>query len=560
MEALLQPLLTHPGDPATLRVLSDALLELNDPWGEAIRLALDLERTVPGQEAHRLGHRRLTRLQQRYGSQWQRRVQGKSPLAPHAGFFRAIPSRLQLTDNQLATLGDAPIAVLCCSGAPALAQWPGRAGLVELELTDTAQSDAVMVLSSGLNSLTALCLPWKGDVTLELLADAKCTPQLERLRLQAAGALISPPQLDRLMKLPLGKLKNLELVGLELGQPGAERLAAMPWALERLTLAGANLGVKGTVAFASIKALSSLRELTLRPNTMGPTGATALATSPNLKQLVSLDLNSTASGGKTLLAFFEALALPELRALRLASCGLKGKLLGPLAAVKSKALAQLSELDLSGNLMGDDGLTALVKSKAFTNLRVLNLTGNALKGPGVVALGKSALLAPVEELRLAHNKFQNTGAKGLAASKNVKSLKVLTLGHNWMGVQGLDALLDNPALTNLEELQEGMNNSGAQLLRSFAASQTLKLWSLVAGPDTPTVALEELFAAPRAGTLELLTLSCRAFDDGLAEALVKGSLGKSGTTVSISRIWCNQLTDDAVKKLTMALGPRLSLG
>lgn len=559
MDPLLRPLLQNPGDLSTLRVLSDALLERNDPWGEAIRLSLDLEHTFPGEDAYRLGHRRLFRLQQRYGGQWRRRVRTQSPTVPMPGFFRGIPSRLHLHDPQLALLNDGPVAVLSCSGTPALAEWEHRSGLIELELSDTAQSDAETVLSSGLTSLTSLSMTWKGDTTLELLAGAKCTPQLTRLRFQASETYLTPPQLERLMKLPLPKLTNFELHGLELGQPGAERLAAMPWSLERLILAGANLGVKGTIALAGSKALASVRELCLARNTMGPAGAKALATSAHLQQLVSLDLSSTASGAKTLLAFFEALSLPALKALRLASCGLKGKGLDPLAAVKSKALAQITDLDLSANLMGDEGLTALAKAKSLTNVRVLSLNGNAVKGPGVAALGKSALLAPVEELGLAQNKFQNTGAKGLAASKNVRSLRLLTLGHNWMGVQGLEALLDNPALSNLEELREGMNNYGAQLVRSFAASQTLKLWTLRLGPETTTVALEELFAAPRAATLEFLSISCRAFDDALAEALVKGPLGKSATTVSVSRIWCNQLTDAGLQKLNAALGSRLSL-
>jgi hypothetical protein len=277
-----------------------------------------------------------------------------------------------------------------------------------------------------------------------------------------------------------------------------------------------------------------------------------------LKQLVCLDLTSTASGAKALLPLFESLSLPSLKALVLASCGLKGKALAPFGAAKTKALGQLTLLQLADNLMGDDGLAALSKTKALTSVRVLQLAANAIKGPGLAELGKSALLAPVEELYLAHNKFQNTGAKGLAASKKVGALEVLSLGHNWLGVQGLKAMLANPALRRLSQVQEGMNNYASELARSFVGSKTLKLWTLVLGPDTTTAVLAELLGSPRLATLELLSLTCPAFDDLQVEALVKGPLVKGETTLVVSRTWCNKLSDVGAEKLVGALGARVS--
>src|SRR4051794_37270161 len=106
MEPLLQPLLENPGDPAVLRVLSDALQEQGDPWGEAIRLSLDLESTFPGEEAHRLGHRRLERLQTRYGASWKARLRKPAPGTARAmvGFFRGIPSKVNSSDSQVISL------------------------------------------------------------------------------------------------------------------------------------------------------------------------------------------------------------------------------------------------------------------------------------------------------------------------------------------------------------------------------------------------------------------------------------------------------------------------
>ena len=563
MDAMFTPLLDRPGDPAVLRVLSDALLEKGDPWGEAIRLALDLENTFPGEDAHRIGHRRLARLEQTHGAKWRAKVRKpqQGPIRAYVRMFRAIPSRIDSTDSSVAKLLEGPVAWLDFNARTTalVPSWPRRAGLVRIDVmynVDAKQLHAL--LGPGLSSLTQVALPWLGAPTLELLESVDWLPQLEALRLFGNEAAMSPLDLDRLLKLSMPKLRELDLRGIALGQPGAERLATIPWKLERLTLDDANFGVKGTVAFVASPSLATVKELKLTHNTMGPNGAAALATSPHLKQLIALDLSSTASGAKTLATFFESCALPSLKALTLNSCGLKGAGLEPLGKSKNKALSKLTRLDVSGNLMGDDGLANLSKTTVLTNVRELYLGGNAIKGNGMDALGKSVLLDKVETLTLGHNKFQNTGAKGLAASKKLGSLKELTLGHNWLGVQGLKAILKNPTLTHFEQLNEGMNNYGPELVRSFIDSKTLKLWMLSLGPETTTDALNALLSSVRVASLEFLSLSCGAFDDEQAEVLVKGPLAKAITSLSVSRAWCAKLSDAGAQKLTSVLGERVT--
>ena len=95
---------------------------------------------------------------------------------------------------------------------------------------------------------------------------------------------------------------------------------------------------------------------------------------------------------------------------------------------------------------------------------------------------------------------------------------------------------------------------------ALAKSKTLALWTLNLGPETTTDVLAELVVAPRLGTLELLRLQCQAFDDEMAEALLKGPFSKGSTTLLISRVWCRLLTDAGAQKLTAALGPRVSFG
>lgn len=560
MEPLLAPLLERPGDPATLRVLADALLERDDPWGEAISLALDLERTFPGEEAHRLGHRRLARLEERFGSGWRTRLRGDAQTGGHElRFFRGIPSAVgSRHPKELARLLEGPVAKLDYAGAEELLHWPRLSGLVRLALVGSGVvGNGPRLVRAALPSLTALTLEWQGDETVALLEAASCTPQLEQLTLSGREGTISPLQMERLLKLPLPKLRAFTSSGLSVGAAGAPLLAAMPWRLERLALNEAGLGVKGTVALCSSPGLSTVRELSLAGNTMGPKGAEAVAGSPHLTQLVSLDLSSTASGAKALAPLFEGLALPALRAIHLRSCGLKGKALAPLAASRAKGWAQLTLLDLEGNLMGDEGLGVLSEAK-LPELRVLRLGHDAVKGPGLVALGHSALLRRVEELTLDGNKFQNAGAKGLAVCKHLGALRVLTLGHNWLGVQGLKGILGNPSLDRLEDVREGMNNYGPELLRSFLASPRLGLWRLRLGPETTTDSLTALLTSPRVASLQLLSLSCAAFDDAMVEHVASGPLRAAATTLTITRAWCTGLTEPGAQKLAAALGPRVA--
>lgn len=361
-------------------------------------------------------HRRLHRLELRYGTKWKAKLRNASPspLRPRVRFFRGVPSGIDTNDEAVELLLSGPVAWLAFHArtSPLVPAWPRRSGLVRIDVGHYVENEQLTkLLGPGLSSLRSLALPWQGEDTLRLLESSDWTQQLERLRLFGASETVSPAQLDRLLKVALPKLRELELTQLGLGQAGAERLASMPWRPERLTLDFVNLGIKGTVALAGSAALSSVKELSLARNIIGPQGAAAIATSPHLKQLIALELSSTGTGSKTLPPFFEALALKSLKALDLSSCGLKGAGLEPLGKAKNKALSQLTHLDLSGNLMGDDGLTHLSKSTVLSNVRVLRLGGNAIKGKGMVALGKSALLGKVEELTLGHNKFQNTGAK-----------------------------------------------------------------------------------------------------------------------------------------------------
>lgn len=555
MEKLLEPLKGGAGRRDVLRVLSDALLEREDPWGEAIQLALDLEEKFPGEDDTIDGERRLRRLTDKYGPSWCVRLYGPRTSTREwwPRFHRAIPSALGLGEDapleKLKTGLVGSIALIAESGAltsPLLNQ------VTDLTVSPGAGTKSLTLERT--KNVTHLSIPWLGAETVRALKSAPCLSQLESLTLTTAQPVaLTAPELNSLFALAMPKLNTLAFERLEFGLPGAEALRdAMKWNVSKLFLDQAALGVKGTLAFLGAKWLPNVKLLSLSGNAMGPAGAEALAAAP--LKVVALDLSQTASAAKALVPFFQNVKWPTLRSLALNGCALKGKAAAPVGAMK---LSGLRELRFNSGFIGDDGVTEFAKSKTLTGLRVLRLADSAVKGAGVAALGKSVVMKTVEELDLSHNKFQNTGAKGLAASKNVGALRVLTLGHNWMGVQGLRALLGNPALKNFEELREGMNNYGTGFPLAFIEFEQLKLKSLRLGPETTTNVLEDLLKSPRVAKLEWLTISCHAFGDPQVEVLLAGPLAKATTFVHVSRNWSNQLTDGAAQKLKTALGARV---
>ncbi|MFO0598404.1 MAG: hypothetical protein U0228_24070 [Myxococcaceae bacterium] len=546
MEKWLEPLREGPGDPKVLRVLADALLERGETaWSEAIQLALDLEHRFPGEDEWIDGHRKLRRLIDAHGARWQTLVWGPAQSHLHRPtFYRGVPTRLSAWGSNPQQWLNGPLGAVDVSPGLDLSKWDGLALVTEFGATHENVS------FEKLRSVTHLAVRWDPGNIVKRLAAAPFLAQLESLRFSGPhGFEVSAADLDALWSLKLPKLRTVTFEELTLGASGAEVLAAkLPATVVDLSLVNASLGAKGAQAVAHAKWLPSLKALTLARDTLGDKAVTALAAA-QLDGLVSLRLNQVVNA-KTAPPLLER-KWPNLRELSLNGCPFKGKAAGALTELQAP---KLTVLHLGGCALGDDGLAEVAKAK-LPKLRQLNLNANSVKGPGMVALGKSKLLSTVEELWVSHNKFQNTGAKGLADSKHLGSLRELSLGHNWMGSRGLQGILK--AAPKLERVLEGMNNYGAQLERSFAAGEAKSLLVLAAGSDSTTDVLEKLADAKVTATLELLSFMTRAFDDAIAERLVKGPVGSAKTQVVVYLAWCNALTEKGKQALS-ALGNRVS--
>jgi uncharacterized protein (TIGR02996 family) len=128
--------------------------------------------------------------------------------------------------------------------------------------------------------------------------------------------------------------------------------------------------------------LARLRAIDLERNDLGDTDIAALAASPRL------------TGLKTLLMWSN----------RLGDVGVRAILAG---------FPGLSRLDLSGNVVGNDGAEALSYSPALGRLRLLDLSGNQVSDHGAVALANSPYAAALGWVDLARNPIGPTGQAAL---------------------------------------------------------------------------------------------------------------------------------------------------
>jgi hypothetical protein len=192
--------------------------------------------------------------------------------------------------------------------------------------------------------------------------------------------------------------------------------------LARLDLRGNNLGESAARALGRWRSLGRMRSLRLGRNPLGDGGAAALASSPHLARLARLDL---------------------------ARCGLGAV---GVRALAMSSLASLTDLDLSGNTLGNPAVEHLADSKHISGLTSLRLVDAQVGAGGAQALAGSRNAEHLTLLDLTGNDIGDAGARALAASPYLKNLRVLRLGGNGIGRAGAVALADSRPLRLLREL------------------------------------------------------------------------------------------------------------
>jgi uncharacterized protein (TIGR02996 family) len=110
----------------------------------------------------------------------------------------------------------------------------------------------------------------------------------------------------------------------------------------------------------------------------------------------------------------------------------------PLAA--SAYLQRASYLDLSNNVVRDQGARLLADSPYLAHVYGLNLSSSGVGDAGLKALVASTHLAELRELYLTDNRISIRGARALAHSPLAERLQVLNLRFNAIGADGAELL------------------------------------------------------------------------------------------------------------------------
>lgn len=272
----------------------------------------------------------------------------------------------------------------------------GLKHLHALNLNGTATTDA------GLKHVAALRnLQWLDaggtpitDAGLKHLAGL---PNLLRVRLARTG--VTDAGLALLARHT--DLTHLDLSGTRVTDAGLKHLAGCRELVE-LNLTGASVTAEGLKALAG---LPRLRKLSLADTGASDAELEVLAACTELRELSVENTGITDAGLKHLAG------LKKLAKLDLSGCrSLKGAGLRPLAA--------LTDLDLSGSLIGDAALEDVGTMKGLVRLRLCSAD---VRGPGLKSL---AGLANLEHLDLSDNPIRDAAVEPLTRLPQLRTLNL----------------------------------------------------------------------------------------------------------------------------------------
>ncbi|WP_439621966.1 TIGR02996 domain-containing protein [Gemmata sp.] len=211
----------------------------------------------------------------------------------------------------------------------------------------------------------------------------------------------------------------------------------------------------------------------------------------------------------------ELLALPNFP--RLTHLDLSTELVandGAAAIAACPHLAGLTELRLSENHIADAGYTALAKSPHLSNLRALHIDRNIGGTTGVRALAESPNAAGLRELSLGYCGGPD-GARALATSRYLTKLEDFTV--NDFVVESLEATANSPNFAGLIRLR--ITARGAKAVAESPHMRNLReLWLI---QNTTLDDAESLAKSPHLVNLRRLNLSGHILSDKGALALAE---------------------------------------
>ncbi len=182
------------------------------------------------------------------------------------------------------------------------------------------------------------------------------------------------------------------------------------------------------------------------------------------RRVESLTLNNNNFGVGDRLHLLDQADMPALKTLSLRNNRLWPEAVAALA--ETRVAAQLRRLDLSGNPVGDEGVSTIARHPAFAGLAELIVRSDELPyserihALGAAAVAGSWTLASLTVLNFEAHDLGDAGLISLAGSSNSDRLLELDLSYNDIGLTGpesIEALVTSRHLRHLRRLNHAGN-------------------------------------------------------------------------------------------------------
>ena len=183
-----------------------------------------------------------------------------------------------------------------------------------------------------------------------------------------------------------------------------------------------------------------------------------------------------------------------------------GKSNGDWNALASvSCLPELTNLSLSRQDIGVEGLKALSKSPKMSRLRRLDLSCNNLGNKGVALLVQFETLPGLAFLDLSQNRLRAPAFEKLANWEGLRKVTILRIRENYPDVRGVRALAESPHLKKLEYLQLDQSSLG-DFANMFSSNVNTK-------------AIEHVFASMTLSKLKYLSLQAHKLSADVASVI-----------------------------------------